>query len=269
MKTFLFLLASFLPAIAFAEPNTISETFNCRFKETNLVECEKKSSTAIQSNAFLGTGTFQCRLNEANLLECEVGKYRCHLDEESRLTECKEKFTSHYYQNKIVENTEERETEIRLLIDTNLLFPMLEKSLRKGGNGVKIHSLRVQDLNKSPNDFRISFTFTLKMFIATEASPPLNAVCSVEVYGDTHLNALIVGNCFEERIPELLNIYRRDRILSINHDEILSISNHKNYDDSSPLQFNYHRPIIRVTQQTIHHGEGRTSKMEVGVYQER
>ncbi len=190
--------------------------------------------------------------------------------------------STYYYQNKIVEDTEKRKIEIRLLIDKDLLVPTLEESLSGGGDdAVKIHSIEAQNLTKGSRYYRISgtdFTFSLNMKISLkDEDEHFSIVCSTKLQGDVDFNYLHVLNCTEEQ--ELLTFEYQRSILSI-----VSVSNRKaaaDYYNSS----DYYRPIVRVTQITTSrrcknnifpteqgcpkYRKDEISKIEVAVYKER
>ena len=199
---------------------------------------------------------FNCRLNEANLVECE------------------ENSPSYYFQNKIVEDTEERKVEIRLLINRGVLIPALEESL-----AVTVHSLQAKDLTKSASSSGQDFTFFLNMAISSESIPPLNVTCSAVLYNGSYRNFLKVENCTEER-----------ELLTFDQGTILLIENKKSigYGWNKKLvpQLDYYRPIMRIMQITRKRGpcqskvfftkegcpgyeEEDVSKTTAGIYQEK
>ncbi len=205
-------------------------------------------------------------------------KFNCHLNEADFVV-CERK-PSYYYQNKIIEDTEKRKIEIRLLINKSLLMLALEESLSEGGNAVKIHSIEAQNLTEE-NELHISgtgFIFSLNMTISSENIPPLNVVCSAELYEGAYSNSLEVKNCTEEQ--ELLTF--ADQILYITN----RISPHQGEASSNLPKFDYYRPIVRITQVTQKRGpcqskvflteqgcqkyeENEISKIETGVYKKR
>ena len=171
--------------------------------------------------------------------------YNCRITAANQV-ECGRRSSSYYWQNKIVEETEERKVEIRLLMDKGLLIPALEESLSEGSDAVKVHSLRAKYLTEADQILGIGFVFFLNMEISLK-NESYSVDCLMSIHSDTYSNSLTVAKCAEER-----------ELLTFDQDKILSIGNQKpnRYGWGKKLvsELDYYRPIVRITQITRKRG---------------